>query len=145
MKLFGVIVLAAILSCFAGLLVTIALNTVIPCSSDPAGCGMAQAYSIFAIPIEAVLVTVVLAIAVLFRNRLRAITIAAVALVALAWSMIVIGLASDMTSGRVTRFADVLEASQLILPFCAVVAAQWLLLRLYSRRDPVQTVDARHG
>jgi hypothetical protein len=134
MRLFGVIVLAAILSCFAGLAVTIALNQLIACRSDPAGCGLAEAYTVLAVPLEAVLVMIALGIAVLFRNRLLAIGIVAVGLGVLAFSTIVLGLASDASSGRTTRLSDILELLQIVVPFCAVVATQWFLIRAYLLR-----------
>jgi hypothetical protein len=134
MKLFGVIVLAAILSCFSGLAVTILLNQLIACRSDPAGCGLAQAYTVLAVPLEAVLVLIVFGIAVVFRNRLRAIAIVAIGLCVLAFSMIAVGLSSDMSSGRATKPDDILELLQLIVPFCVVVVTQWFLIRTYLLR-----------
>ncbi len=143
MRLFGIIVFGAMLSCFAGLAFAIAVNGLMICRSDPAGCGLAQAYSVFAVPIGAILAMIVLGIAVLFKNRLTSIRNAAIALVVLAWSLIAVGLGSDLSSGRTTRLADILDLIQLILPFTAVVATQWLVLKMYLSRSALVAEGSR--
>ena len=142
MRLFGIVVFGAILSCFAGLAIAIGVNGLIICRSDPAGCGLAQAYSVFAVPIGAILAMIVFGIAVLFKNRLTSIRNAAIGLVVLAWSLIAVGLGSDLSSGRTTRLEDILDLLQLILPFTAVVATQWFVLKTYLNRVALVTAGS---
>lgn len=131
MRLFGVVIGSAVLACFAGLAVTIAFDQLIACRSDQMGCGMGEAYRIFFMPVAAVAVMVVFAVAMLFRNKIRAAGVAAVTLAVLALSTIVLGVGSDLSSGRTTKLDDILELLQVIVPFCAIVATQWFLIRVF--------------
>ena len=85
---------------------------------------------------------IVFGVAVLFKNRLTSIRNAAIGLVVLAWSLIAVGLGSDLSSGRTTRLEDILDLLQLILPFTAVVATQWFVLKTYLNRVALVTAGS---
>lgn len=143
MRLFGVIVLAGLLSAAAAAAITFAGLEIFTCRSDPAGCGMAAAFQVLAIPVYAVALMIVFGLALLFANRLRAIAMTASILVGITFVLFVIGLLSDSISGRQTRAADLLDLLQLLMPYWATVAVQWLVLRTYlTRRAAVAGAQA---
>lgn len=143
MRLFGVIVLAGLLSAGAALAITLAGLQIFTCSSDPAGCGMAMAFQVLAIPIYAVVLTIIFGLVMLFANRLRAIAVTAFILVGLTLVLFVLGLLSDVMSGRETRASDLLELLQMLLPFWAAVAVQWFVVRYFLTRH--MTVAEGHA
>lgn len=132
MRLFGVILLAGLLSAVAAFAVTVAGIQIFACRSDAAGCGMAMAYQVLIVPVYAIVAMVAFGIA--FTNRLLAIAVTAAALVCLTVLLFVFGLASDVSSGRQTQASDVADLLQLLVPFWAAVAVQWFVIRFYLQR-----------
>lgn len=129
MKLFGVILVAGLLSLIVGFGIMLASEGLAPCRSDKAGCGLSSAYQVFLVPVETVVVAIVMGLALLSARRLNAIRRMALTLILVPVFMLVLGLASDFYQGRSTQLADILSLVQTALPFCSIVLVQWLLLR----------------
>lgn len=140
MRLFVVILLGGLLSLFAGITFTIAGSAVFPCGSDPAGCGMAEAYRLFAVPVFVAIGMIVFGIAAPGQGRERAIRIAMKVLLLVPVFLIAFGFVADASAGKATRVADVLDALQLAIPFWAVVVMQWYVVRDFLRRREQERV-----
>ena len=138
MRLFVIILLAGLLSLFAGLAVTIAGSALIPCRSDPAGCGMGEAYRVFIVPLYIVIGMIAFGISAPGKNRGRALRMTMKVLILIPVFLIAFGLAADLVEGKMPRSADVLEALQLAMPFWAVVVTQWLVVRGFLRRRELE-------
>jgi hypothetical protein len=139
LRLFGIIVLAGLLSAGAALAITLAGLQILTCSSDPAGCGMAMAFQVLAIPVYAAVLTIIFGMVMLFANRLRAIAVTACILVGLTITLFILGLLSDVMSGRQTRASDFLELLQMLLPFWAAVVVQWFVIKYFLTRHMTAT------
>lgn len=118
------IFVAAFLSLVVGIVVAMLGSAMLPCFSDSAGCGMAEAFRLFVVPIEVIVVSIVLGISTIRRSR----KILKLAM----WSLCFAGaLLPVLTLGFDTgprRFRNFIELSQLAVPFLAVVVSQWLVL-----------------
>lgn len=134
MRLFLIILLAGLLSVFAGIAVTIAGSAVVPCSSDPAGCGMGEAYRIFAVPAYVLIGMIAFGISAPGQDRERRVRITMKVLMLIPIFLIAFGLAADGSAGKTTRGSDILEALQLAAPFWGIVFAQWFVVRDFLRR-----------
>jgi hypothetical protein len=134
MRLLVIILLAGLLSLFAGLAVTIAGSALIPCSSDPAGCGMGEAYRVFGVPLYALAAMVVFGIAAAGKDRQRAVRIAMKVMLLVPLFLIGFTVVADFSAGKAPRKADVLEAVQAAAPVWAVVLTQWFVVRDFIRR-----------
>jgi hypothetical protein len=133
-RLFGVIVLAGLLSGVVALGVTAAGIQFVQCRSDPAGCGMAAAFQVLAIPVYTVVLMIVFGLVMMFADRLRAIAVTASILVGITVLLFFIGILSDSITGRQTKPDDLLELLQLLMPYWVAVAVQWFVIRFYLMR-----------
>lgn len=129
MKLFGAILLAGVISFFAGLVVTIAASLVIPCSSDKAGCGMGDAYRLFFVPIYAIAGMIAFGISAPGKSRERPLKLAMLTLILVSVFLAVFAIGSDINNGRPVKVGTLLELLQVLLPFWAVVLIQWRIIR----------------
>jgi hypothetical protein len=142
MRLFFIILLAGLLSLFVAVAVTIAGSAVVPCSSDPAGCGMGDAYRIFAVPLYVAIGMIAFGISAPGRDRERRVRITMKVLMLVPVFLIAFGFAADASAGKSTRGSDVLEALQLAAPFWAAVVTQWFVVRDFLRRRAQEPVSA---
>lgn len=139
MKLFGAIVLAGVISFFAGLVITIAASFVFPCGSDKAGCGMGDAYRIFFVPIYAIAGMIAFGISAPGKSRERPLKLTMLTLVLVSVFLAVFAIGSDINNGRPVRLGTLLELLQVLLPFWAVVLIQWRIIRGFVlERDVAQ-------
>ena len=129
MRLFLTTVAAAVASFVVGIGVMLASAALEPCRSDLAGCGMVSAYQALIIPVEVVVVAVANVISALRRQRELALRRCFLTLMLVPVCLLVLVIASDLSSGRQTQMADVLASLQGTLPFWAIVLVQWLLFR----------------
>jgi len=129
MKLFGAILLAGVISLFAGLVITIAASFVIPCSSDKAGCGMGDAYRLFFVPVYAIAGMIAFGISAPGKSRERPLKLTMLTLVLVSVFLAVFAIGSDLDNGRPMRLGTLLELLQVLLPFWAVVLVQWRVIR----------------
>lgn len=60
---------AALVSLGTGVLATMLGSAVLPCYSDRAGCGMAEAFRLFIVPIDVVVAGIVFGIAAIQKSR----------------------------------------------------------------------------
>lgn len=117
----------------------LASSTLIPCRSDPAGCGLSSAYQALIIPVEVVFVAGVNVVSALRRQRELALKRGFLTLMLVPICLMVLGLASDLYGGRRTQSADVLELLQFALLFWTITLVQWLLFRnILAERGAVQ-------
>lgn len=142
MRLFFVILLAGLLSVLAGIAVTIGGSALIACSSDPAGCGMGEAYRIFAVPAYALIGMIAFGISAPGQGRERTVRITMKVLMLVPIFLIAFGLAADASAGKSTRGSDILEALQLAAPFWGVVVTQWFVVRGFLRRREQEHASA---
>jgi hypothetical protein len=133
-RLFGIIVLAGLLSAVVALGATAAGIQFVPCRSDPAGCGMAAAFQVLAIPVYTVVLMIVFGLVMMFADRLRAIAVTASILIGITVLLFFVGILSDSVTGRQTKADDLLELLQLLMPYWVAVAVQWLVIRFYLQR-----------
>lgn len=139
MKLFGVIILAGIVSLFAGLAATIAGSALLPCYSDKAGCGMGDAYRIFFVPLYVIAAMIAFGISAPGVARARPVKLAMITLLLAAGFLCLFGIISDFASGRSVTGASIFEMLQIVSAFAAVVLVQWLMVSNYvQRRDSAQ-------
>ena len=133
MRLLVIVLLAGLLSLFAGLAATIAGSALIPCSSDPAGCGLGEAYRVFGVPL------------CLDRhghfwprrcrkNRQGAVRVAMKVLLLVPLFLIVFSIIADLSAGKPLRSSDMREALQAAVPVWAVILVQWFVVRDFLRR-----------
>jgi hypothetical protein len=142
MRLFAIILLGGLLSLFAGIAAAISGSALIPCSSDPAGCGMGEAYRIFAVPVFVLIGMIAFGISAPGEDRERAVRITMKVLLLVPVFLIAFGLAADASSGRSTRISDLLEGLQLAAPFWGVILVQWFVVRHFLRRREQERASA---
>ncbi len=139
MKLFGAIILAGVISFFAGLIVTVIGSWIIPCGSDKAGCGMGDAYRIFFVPLYAIAGMIAFGISAPGKSRERPLKLTMLTLVLVSVFLAVFAIGSDLDNGRPVRLGTLLELLQMLLPFWAVVLVQWRIIRGFVlERDVAQ-------
>jgi hypothetical protein len=139
MKLFGAIVLAGVISFFAGLVITIAASLVLPCGSEKAGCGIGDAYRILFVPIYAIAGMIAFGISAPGKSRERPLKLTMLTLVLVSVFLAVFAIGSDINNGRPVRLGTLLELLQVLLPFWAVVLIQWRIIRGFVlERDVAQ-------
>jgi len=110
MKLFGVVLLAGLLSLIVGVGVTIAINAVAPCYSDKAGCGMAEAYRLFFVPGFALLGMVAFGFSAAGKNRERPLWLTLITLCLVPVFLFLFAVGSDLSSGRTTSKGDISDS-----------------------------------
>jgi hypothetical protein len=139
MKLFGAIILAGVISFFAGLIVTLLGSWIIPCGSDKAGCGMGDAYRIFFVPLYAIAGMIAFGVSAPGKSRERPLKLTMLTLVLVSVFLAVFAIGSDLDNGRPVRLGTLLELLQMLLPFWAVVLVQWRIIRGFVlERDVAQ-------
>ncbi len=129
MKLFGAIILAGVISFFAGLIVTLIGSWIIPCGSDKAGCGMGDAYRLFFVPVYTIAGMIAFGISAPGKSRERPLKLTMLTLVLVSVFLAVFAIGSDLDNGRPVRLGTLLELLQMLLPFWAVVLVQWRIIR----------------
>lgn len=134
MRLFGVVLLAGLLSLIVGVGVTIALNAIAPCYSDKAGCGVAEGYRFFFVPGLVLPGMVAFGISAAGKNRERPLwrTLITLALVPVFLFLFAVG--SDLLSGRATSTGDISDSTLAALAFWSVILVQWRVIRDFLRR-----------
>lgn len=134
MKLVGVIILAGIVSLFAGLAVTIAGSALLPCYSDKAGCGMGDAYRIFFVPLYVIAGMIAFGFSAPGIAREQPVKRAMYTLLLAGVFLCLFSIVSDLTSGRSLTSGTVSEMIQIMSAFAAVIVTQWLMIGNYVRR-----------
>ena len=140
MKLFGVILLAGLLSLIVGIGVTAAGSAIAPCYSDNAGCGMGEAYRLFFVPVYVIVAMIAFGISSAGKNRERPLWLTFITLALVAVFLFLFAIGADMTSGRSTTMSDVSDALQAAVSYWAVIVVQWRLIRDYLRRREAEQV-----
>lgn len=133
MKLFGVVLLAGLVSLAAGLAVAVA-GAALPCYSDKAGCGLGDAYRILLVPLYAVIGMIGLGISAPGQARERPLKLAMLTLILASIFLGLFGAISDLSKGRSSMGQSLIEVFQIFSPFWAVVAMQYFMIRNYLRR-----------
>lgn len=134
MRLFGVILLAGLLSLIVGIGITIAINAVAPCYSDKAGCGMAEAYRLFFVPGFAVLGMVAFGISAAGKKRERPLWLTLITLCLVPVFLFLFAVGSDLSSGRTTSKGDLSDSFLAALAYWSVILVQWRVIRDFLRR-----------
>ena len=134
MKLFGLILLAGLLSLIVGVGVTVALSAIAPCYSDKAGCGMAEAYRLFFVPGFVLLAMIAFGISAAGKNRERPLWLTLVTLALVPVFLVLLAIGSDLSSGRTTSMGDLSDSLLSALAFWAVIFVQWRVIRDFLRR-----------
>lgn len=134
MKLVGVIILAGIVSLFAGLAATIAGSALLPCYSDKAGCGMGDAYRVFFVPLYVIAGMIAFGIAAPGVGRERAVKLAMFTVLLAGVFLCLFAIISDLTSGRSLTGGTIFEMLQIMSAFAVVILAQWVMIGNYVRR-----------
>jgi hypothetical protein len=134
MKLFGVILLAGLISFIVGFGVTIAGSALLPCYSDKAGCGMGDAYRIFFVPVYVLAGMIGFGISAPGKARERPLKLTMMTLILASVFLGLFAVASDVSKGRSTSIAGLLEMIQLMSAFWVVIVVQWWVIRRYLRR-----------
>lgn len=134
MKLFGLILLAGLLSLIVGVGVTVALSAVAPCYSDKAGCGMSEAYRLFFVPGFVLLAMIAFGISAAGKNRERPLWLTLVTLALVPVFLVLLAIGSDLSSGRTTSMGDLSDSLLSALAFWAVIFVQWRVIRDFLRR-----------
>lgn len=134
MKLVGVIILAGIVSLFAGLAATIAGSALLPCTSDKAGCGMGDAYRIFFVPLYVIAGMIAFGFSAPGVAREWPVKRAMFTLLLAGVFLCLFAIASDLTSGRTLTAGSVFEMIQVMSAFAVVIVTQWLMIGNYVRR-----------
>jgi hypothetical protein len=134
MKLFGIVLLAGLLSLIVGVGVTIALNAVAPCYSDKAGCGMAEAYRFFFVPGFALLGMIAFGISAAGKKRERPLWLTLITLSLVPVFLFLFAVGSDVWSGRTTSKSDISDSLLAALAYWSVILVQWRVLRDFIRR-----------
>jgi len=134
MRLLVIVLLAGLLSLFAGLAATIAGSALIPCSSDPAGCGLGEAYRVFGVPIYVLIAMATFGLAAAGKNRQGAVRVAMKVLLLVPLFLIVFSIIADLSAGKPLRSSDMREALQAAVPVWAVILVQWFVVRDFLRR-----------
>jgi hypothetical protein len=134
MKLFGVVLLAGLLSLIVGVGVTIGLNAIAPCFSDKAGCGMAEAYRFFFVPGFVLLAMIAFGISAAGKGRERPLWLTLMTLALVPVFLVLFAVGSDVLSGRATMIGDLSDSLLAALAFWSVIFVQWRLIRDFLRR-----------
>jgi hypothetical protein len=134
MKLFGVILLAGLLSLIVGIGVTIGLNAIAPCFSDKAGCGMAEAYRFFFVPGFVLLAMIAFGISAAGKGRERPLWLTLMTLALVPVFLFLLAVGSDLSSGRTTSKSDMSDSLLAALAFWSVILVQWRVIRDFLRR-----------
>lgn len=134
MRLFGVVLLAGLLSLIVGVGVTIALNAMAPCYSDKAGCGMAEAYRFFFVPGFALLGMVAFGISAAGKSRERPLWLTLITLLLVPVFLFLFAVGSDLSSGRTTSKGDIAVSLLAALAYLSVIFVQWRIIRDFLRR-----------
>jgi len=134
MRLFGVVLLAGLLSLIVGVGVTIVLNAVAPCYSDKAGCGMAEAYRFVFVPGFVLLGMVAFGISAAGKNRARPLWLTLITLCLVPVFLFLFAVGSDLSSGRTTSQSDISVSLLVALAYLSVIFVQWRLIRDFLRR-----------
>ena len=134
MKLFGVVLLAGLLSLIVGVGVTIAINAVAPCYSDKAGCGMAEAYRLFFVPGFALLGMVAFGFSAAGKNRERPLWLTLITLCLVPVFLFLFAVGSDSSSGRTASKGDISDSLLAALAYLSVIYVQWRVIRDFLRR-----------
>lgn len=130
MKLFGMIILAGIVSALVGGGVTLLESILIACRT-PAGCGFSEVHRVILVPIYMVLGMAVFAVAATRPQWSKAMFYALRLLVLIPVLLVVVGLAADAAPGAKTKQMDILNALQLAVPFWVVIVVQYRVIRRY--------------
>ena len=134
MKLFGVVLLAGLLSLIVGTGLTIVLNAIAPCYSDKAGCGIAEAYRFFFVPCFALLGMMAFGISAAGKTRERPLWLTLITLCLVPVFLFVFAVGSDLSSGRTTSKSDMSDSLLAALAFWSVILVQWRVIRDFLRR-----------
>ena len=134
MRLFGVVLLAGLLSLIVGVGATIVLNAIAPCYSDKAGCGMAEAYRFFFVPGFALLGMIAFGISAAGKTRERPLWLTLITLCLVPVFLFVLAVGSDLSSGRTTSKSDMSDSLLAALAFWSVILVQWRVIRDFLRR-----------
>lgn len=134
MRLFGVVLLAGLLSLIVGVGVTIALNAMAPCYSDKAGCGMAEAYRFFFVPGFALLGMVAFGISAAGKSRERPLWLTLITLLLVPVFLFLFAVGSDLSSGHTTSKGDIADSLLAALAYLSVIFVQWRIIRDFLRR-----------
>jgi len=134
MKLFGVVLLAGLLSLIVGVGVTIGLNAIAPCFSDKAGCGMAEAYRFFFVPGFVLLAMIAFGISAAGKGRERPLWLTLMTLALVPVFLFLLAVGSDLSSGRTTSKSDMSDSLLAALAFWSVILVQWRVIRDFLRR-----------
>ncbi len=134
MKVFGVILLAGLISFIVGFGVTLAGSALLPCYSDKAGCGMGDAYRIFFVPIYVVIGMIGFGISAPGKARERPLKLTMFTLILVPVFLVLFAVAADISKGRSTFGAGMLEMLQIMSAFWVVIIVQWWVIRNYLRR-----------
>jgi hypothetical protein len=132
MRLLLTVLIGGALSCGLGFALVYAATEGMTCYDDAGSCRLAEAVGYLMVMVYAALASIVLGVAVWRAPRARAVTLAALALIApvlgtLALAAIRNGLPRDF-------FHEVQGLLQLYAPPLLIVGVQWALLRAYMRR-----------
>jgi len=133
-RLFGVVLLAGLLSLIVCIGVTIAINAIAPCYSDKAGCGMAEAYRFFFVPGFALLGMVAFGISAAGKKRERRLWLTLITLSLVPVFLFLFAVGSDLSSGRTTSKGDLSDSTLAALAFWSVILVQWRVIRDFLRR-----------
>ena len=134
MRLFGVVLLAGLLSLIIGVGATIVLNAIAPCYSDKAGCGMAEAYRFFFVLGFALLGMIAFGISAAGKTRERPLWLTLITLCLVPVFLFVLAVGSDLSSGRTTSKSDMSDSLLAALAFWSVILVQWRVIRDFLRR-----------
>lgn len=134
MKLFGVVLLAGLLSLIVGVGVTIGLNAIAPCFSDKAGCGLAEAYRFFFVPGFVLLAMIAFGISAAGKGRERPLWLTLMTLALVPVFLVLFAVGSDVLSGRATTIGDLSDSLLAALAFWSVIFVQWRLICDFLRR-----------
>lgn len=132
MRLLLAVLLGGVLSFALGFALVFAVSEWLPCPDDHASCGMGQAYSIIVTMIYALLAMLVLGFTVWRSASARAITIAAVALVAPVIAILLFAMALNGMPGDIMR--ELYGLLEFYIPPVLIVIVQWAVLRVYMQR-----------
>lgn len=134
MKLFGVILLAGLISLIAGFGATLAGSALLPCYSDKAGCGMGDAYRIFFVPVYVLVGMIGFGISAPGKARERPLMLTMFTLILVSVFLVLFAVASDLSNGKSTTGASLFEMAQVSSAFWIVIVVQWWVIRSYLRR-----------
>jgi hypothetical protein len=132
MPMFLRVIVAGAVSLVAGLATSIAATEILPCHSDPAGCGMAAGFSGIGAIAAVVVSMIVFGIALIARRKEPAVNAAAIVLLSVLVVLSLLGPACELIyagSIDLDRLGNISKLVQMFLPMVVVVVVQWRLLR----------------